>query len=182
MTAPIDAAYRERIETLERMLYELRQQLAASIETVDLPEGSFHYLTCRVGEAYAALPLDRVEEVVPMPRLEPLPEAPAWVAGVINLRGESLPVLDVSARISRCRRDVELSDLVVVCVLEGRSVGLVVQDVYGVEQARGDEIQDAGEVPHAPYLLGVLERADHGYHLFSLECLVGLSDIPEGEE
>ena len=181
MSTPLDATYRDRIESLERMLYELRQQLASSLSTIERPEGSFSFLACRIGASHAALPLDRVEEVVPMPRLEPLPEAPAWVAGVMNLRGDSVPVLDVCARIARSGRDVELSDLIVVCVIEGRSVGLVVQDVYGVSEADASDLQEAGDVPHGPYLVGILEREDNSYHLFSLECLIGLSDIPEEE-
>jgi purine-binding chemotaxis protein CheW len=45
----------------------------------------------RVAEREYALPLEQVVEVVHMVAVTPLPEAPAWVAGVVNLRGKLTP-------------------------------------------------------------------------------------------
>jgi purine-binding chemotaxis protein CheW len=44
-----------------------------------------------------AIPLDRVREVLPLPRVSTLPTAPPSVLGVFNLRGEVVPVLDTSS-------------------------------------------------------------------------------------
>jgi chemotaxis signal transduction protein len=52
-----------------------------------------------VGEAWYALPLTVVREVIPAPHVTRIPTAPAWIAGVVNLRGEVLPVLDTAARL-----------------------------------------------------------------------------------
>ena len=43
-----------------------------------------------------ALPLQRVREVLPLPRVATLPTSPPSVLGVFNLRGEVVPVLDTS--------------------------------------------------------------------------------------
>ena len=44
------------------------------------------------------LPLERVEQVLPMVWVTPLPEAPEIVIGVINVHGSVLPVLDIRKR------------------------------------------------------------------------------------
>jgi len=49
-----------------------------------------------VGEDWYALELDAVREVVPRPVVTPVPRAPAGVLGVLNLRGEVVPVLDTA--------------------------------------------------------------------------------------
>jgi chemotaxis-related protein WspB len=47
------------------------------------------------GERYA-LPCERVETVVPLVRLRPIPHAPAAVAGLLNVRGALVPVVDLA--------------------------------------------------------------------------------------
>ncbi|MCP8463475.1 chemotaxis protein CheW [Pseudomonas sp. ZM23] len=54
------------------------------------------YLQFRLGSDRYALDVHDVVEVLPLPALKRLPEAPAWVAGLYAHRGELLPVLDLS--------------------------------------------------------------------------------------
>jgi purine-binding chemotaxis protein CheW len=57
------------------------------------------------GDAYA-LRLEDVREVVPRPALAPLPGAPSSVLGVMNLRGDVVPVLDTAALLGTGRVQV----------------------------------------------------------------------------
>ena len=50
-----------------------------------------------VGEDRFAIDVQDVREVVAMPTLTPLPTAPAWISGVVNVRGEVVPLLDTAA-------------------------------------------------------------------------------------
>ncbi|MET0147174.1 MAG: chemotaxis protein CheW [Ilumatobacteraceae bacterium] len=54
-------------------------------------------LVLPVGEERYAIDTARVREVIADPRATPLPGAPGWVLGVINLRGEVVPLLDTTA-------------------------------------------------------------------------------------
>ncbi len=54
------------------------------------------YLQFRLGTDRYALDVDDVLQVLPLPVLKRVPEAPAWVAGLFPHRGELLPVLDLS--------------------------------------------------------------------------------------
>lgn len=64
------------------------------------------------GEAFA-LPMDRVSEVAVMPRITRVPGSPPFVRGMVNLRGNVLPVLDLALRFG-LGRSREASWLVVV--------------------------------------------------------------------
>ena len=61
------------------------------------------------GQRYA-LPLEDVRELVRAVRLTPLPRAPAVVEGLLNLRGELLPVLDLRRRFRLPARRLSASD------------------------------------------------------------------------
>lgn len=54
------------------------------------------YLQFRLGADRYALDVHDVLEVLPVPALKRVPQAPAWVAGLFPHRGELLPVLDLS--------------------------------------------------------------------------------------
>jgi len=56
-------------------------------------------LLCRIGSERFALPADQVERVERMAALTPLPEAPLGIAGLLNLRGAVLPVVDPRPRL-----------------------------------------------------------------------------------
>jgi len=176
------AALRCEIEQMQHQIYELqlRVQRAAGFGLEALPAGELLLLECRAEEQRIALLLDRVEEAVPAAALAPLPESPPWVLGMLNLRGATIPVLDVAARLLRRGRRLELSDLIVVCTLHERRIGLAVQEIHHVLRVLAGSISEpAPDLPHAPYLLGVCSTGTALLTLISIERLVALSDIPE---
>jgi purine-binding chemotaxis protein CheW len=74
-------------------------------------------------ESYA-LPLEQVKEVVPAPLLTALPTAPPFVLGLVNLRGDVLPVLSAGVLLGSPFR-VEAAYVMVVDA-GGRPVGLAI--------------------------------------------------------
>ncbi|MDH5493980.1 MAG: chemotaxis protein CheW, partial [Myxococcales bacterium] len=146
---------RRELESLRARLYDLESRLLGDLAAEELTEESYQILLCRAGEERVGIVLQLGAEVVPIAELAALPEAPPWVCGLLDVRGQIVPVLDVSARFARSSRALELSDLVVVCPIGERRVGLVVQEVFDVTQVRSEEIEPAApEMSHGPYLLG----------------------------
>ena len=170
----------EEIGKLEQRLGELRASLTRQLVKESIPRGEFGLFVCRVHKERIGLPVEAVEEVLPMCKLASLPEAPPWLAGLLNLRGSMVPVIDVLARIDRCRRSPELSDFVVVCSSEDHKFGLVVQEVFQIEKVEGHTVQPVErELPHAPYVLGLFKVNNKPVFLLSLSCLLGTSNLPE---
>jgi chemotaxis signal transduction protein len=93
----------------------------------------------RVSGQLLAIPLDAVREVVPMPALSQLPGAPRHIRGLLNLRGELIPVFDLMARLNLTAAVHPEDQLLLVCEQEGQAIGLCVDDAEEVvEISRGE--------------------------------------------
>ena len=109
--------------------------------------GGVRYLITEVAGQRMAWELAMVREIVPTRAVTRLPGAPAWVLGLLNLRGTVLTVVDLAARLSL---PAGAGESVVVLDVEGRALGVRVDrvrsvaaaedvTVEGVEAARGAE-------------------------------------------
>jgi purine-binding chemotaxis protein CheW len=56
------------------------------------------YLTFRLRDESYGIPVAKVREIVPMPAITPVPQSPAYVKGVFNLRSRVVPIVDLCAR------------------------------------------------------------------------------------
>ncbi|MBV9486498.1 MAG: chemotaxis protein CheW [Frankiaceae bacterium] len=112
------------------------------------------YVMFRLDQRTFALRLDDVREIVRLEGLERLPGTRAPMAGVIVLRGNPLPVLDV--RVAGSDEDGD----VLVMAVDGDPVGVAVDQVLAVLAA--DELPEAAEAPPKslpPYVVGVRRNA-----------------------
>jgi len=94
------------------------------------------YLVARAAGQRVAIPLEEAREIVHARQLTRLPGALPWVAGLFNLRGTVLTVLDVAVRLGGAAS----VGPVIVVVVEERSVGLRVDGVDAVATAEGEEV------------------------------------------
>jgi purine-binding chemotaxis protein CheW len=78
-----EAIFAERAETLSR------------VPRADASREAREALVFHLGEECYAFSSEQVLEVRPLPHLTPLPSAPAFVAGLVNVRGRIVPVLDL---------------------------------------------------------------------------------------
>jgi purine-binding chemotaxis protein CheW len=78
----------------------------------------------RIEKSEYALPVGNVGEILRMVAIAPVPEAPEWLPGVINLRGKVIPVIDLRIRLGLPRQEVGLNTPIIVAEHEGQSVGL----------------------------------------------------------
>jgi purine-binding chemotaxis protein CheW len=93
------------------------------------------YLVARAAGQRVAIPLDETREIIGVRMLTRLPGAPAWVSGLLNLRGSVLTVADLSLRLAGPASEGP----VVVTELAERRLGMRVEGVVGVERAVQDE-------------------------------------------
>ncbi|MCA2977941.1 MAG: chemotaxis protein CheW [Myxococcaceae bacterium] len=119
-----------------------------------------------VGGEHYVVDLKRVEEILPVQPLTPVPKAPAFLEGVVKLRGEVVPVVDVRRRLGvqpaavatpgpRVRR----RERMVVCRLGRRRVGFLVDAVTKVLRVDRAALQPAPlsvRPGHRPHVLGVV--------------------------
>ncbi len=100
-------------------------------------------LAClRVGSAFYALDIMGIREIIrPLPLVQ-VPRAPTYVDGVITLRKAVIPVVDLRRRFGVISR-VEPRERIVICAVDGRIIGLAVDEVSEVATFARDEILPA---------------------------------------
>lgn len=89
-------------------------------------------LVFRLNDREHALPLEHVVEVFRMVAVTPLPEAPPWMLGVMNVRGRVIPLIDLRVRLGMPPREPDLSTPIVVVETGGATAGLVADEVVEV--------------------------------------------------
>ncbi|MDR9404106.1 MAG: chemotaxis protein CheW [Halothece sp. Uz-M2-17] len=114
------------------------------------------YLSFTLNHTLYGLDALVVEEIFSLPELTPIPEAPRDIVGIVNVRGEILPVMDMNLRFGYQSPDYHLSDSVVVLRWEDSRVGLIVNNVHEVKHFHPNQITN--HLSHGRALAGSIRR------------------------
>ncbi len=126
-----------------------------------------------------------VQEIFFLPELTPVAEAPRDIAGILNLRGRILPVMDLNIRLGQRSRDYQLSDSIVVLELQEFQIGIIVSQVHEVQELSSEEvtaeISYGRKIPGQSHHLisGVAKMADGVVMLLDREPLIRYSPVAE---
>jgi len=120
------------------------------------------YLTFGLGSEEFGIQVMRVREIMGVQEVTAVPHIPAYVKGVINLRGKVIPVVDLRQKFGMPEQAYTQRTCIVVVELEQDGArlltGLIVDEVSEVVSLQGAEIEDApdfGRGVATPYLLGM---------------------------
>ena len=104
----------------------------------------------------SAIPTEHVHEVLRMVAVTPLPGAPSWLAGVVNLRGRVVPVIDLRTRFGVPAGSVGLATPIVVVEAGDVVAGLIVDAVSGMVGVGTDDLawQAVSDAP-SPFVSAV---------------------------
>jgi purine-binding chemotaxis protein CheW len=109
---------------------DVADDLADSAADLDDDE---QFVVFRLGKEEFGVPIHSVQEIVRVPDdLVHVPKAPAYVDGVINLRGSVLPVVDLRQRLGLPRVERSVNQRIMVFVLDGVCTGFIVDQVAEV--------------------------------------------------
>jgi purine-binding chemotaxis protein CheW len=107
-------------------------------------EEGAQYLTFKLGNEIYGINVEHVKEVNEFGNVYPLPRVPEYIRGIINLRGEVVPVIDLSYRLYGKKGEVsKLSCIVVISLIhEGDEalMGIVIDAVKEVVEIKVDSI------------------------------------------
>lgn len=118
-----------RDEKVAHILADGRSEVSEMDESAGAAQ-SDRYLIFRIAGDEYGLPLAAVDEVVRLPdRLTRLPKAPAFIEGVLNLRGKVTPVIDQRSRFQAEAAPTDARPRIVVTTIDGRQAGFIVDSV-----------------------------------------------------
>jgi purine-binding chemotaxis protein CheW len=144
--SPDPAAPGERI--LEQVRRAREERLTPETESVDL-----QYLTVRLRDDWYALRLEYLVEIFPAPRITRVPSVSEHILGVMNFRGEILPVIDLK-RFFSLPQSEPAADRIVVVVKHGEvRTGLLVDGVGDLVPLSPDDLTEE------PLVAGQAQRA-----------------------
>lgn len=119
--------------------------------------------------------IHRVEEILhPLP-ITPLPRAPAFLEGVIHLRGTIVPVVDPRKQLGLTPR-VGGKPKMLICLAGRRKVALLVDGVTQVLKVKRSELKPAPSPvgpEGVPYVLGVYGKPERLWLLLNVKALLG---------
>jgi purine-binding chemotaxis protein CheW len=123
-------------------------------------EGSVaEYVTAMIGGQLFGLPISRVQDVFMPERLTRVPLSPGEIAGVLNLRGRIVTVVDMRARLGLPKNDDGKPPMAVGVDLRGESYGLLI-DQIGEVLKLPDDGREENPVPRMAKLAGGVHRLD----------------------
>ncbi|HWS02996.1 MAG TPA: chemotaxis protein CheW [Gammaproteobacteria bacterium] len=119
------------------------------------------YVTFRLEEEVYGINVMQVQEVLRVTEIAPVPGAPDYVLGIINLRGNVVTVVDTRERLGLGSKEMEESTRIVIIEADKMVVGILVDAVAEVVDLRASEIESAPSVGNdesSKYIQGVASR------------------------
>jgi len=113
------------------------ERTGTAASDLELTQETEALVTFRVGTALLGVPAECVQEIADRSDASPIPLAPSHVAGLMPLRGEAIPLLDMNQFLNfepeSDRHELERPPRVLVVAVEGMVVGLCCERVLGIE-------------------------------------------------
>ena len=133
---------------------------------------SFQYIVIRLGEEQYGIDIRYVENIVRMQNITRVPKVPAYLKGVINLRGEVIPVVSIRLKMGLSESEYTRTTRIIILKTENSgNLGIVVDEVREVVTLREDSIDRVnreGRDGGASFINGI---GKHGDELISLLAL-----------
>jgi len=142
------------------------------------------YLTFALGREEYGLEILKVREIIGYMDITAVPRTPAYVKGVINLRGQVISVIDLRSKFGMEKAaKTEQTCIVVVEITQGGrrlSIGIVVDRVSEVLDIAGEKIEDAptfGTAVDTDFILGMGKIGDAVKILLDIDRVLSAEDV-----
>ncbi len=140
------------------------------------------FVTFRLGEINFAIPIEEVQEINRLETITHVPRAPYFVEGVMNLRGNVIPVIDLRKRFDMPEKQYDELTKVIIISLAGRLTGLIVDAVSEVLRVQENLIEPPPKVIaeniQTRFIKGICKLTDRG----RIILILNISEILSKEE
>lgn len=150
---------REPIEPIER----------EDLEDAEIDEGTTNLVTFRLGSGEYAIDIMQAKEIIKMEKITLIPNAPYFVEGVINLRGNIIPIIDLKKRFNLEESEGDKNTGIIIAKIEDVDMGIMIDSVSKVVSMPNSDIQ-----PPPSMLQGIGQRYIKGVGKMEDKLLVVL--------
>jgi len=136
-------------------------------------DNTSEYMTFELGSMKYAIELPKIREILTYPEIiTTLPNTTGWVKGLINLRGEVVPILDIRIKFNTGQIEYNDNTAVIAVITEDkRMIGIVVDkvdDVQKIDSSTLSPVSDMGSAIPSKYLKGFV-RLDNSKMLVVMD-------------
>jgi purine-binding chemotaxis protein CheW len=149
-------------------------------QTARQDAGLIQLVTFSIGEEEFGVDILRVQEIIRMMDITKVPKAPDFVEGVINLRGNVIPIIDLRKRFGMEARERDKHTRTIVIEINNMIVGFIVDAVSEVLRIPSDTVEPPPPVVaglESEYISGVGKLEDRLLILLDLDRLLSSEEV-----
>lgn len=153
-----------------------------TVQTNGFAADGHQYLTFALGQEEYGVEILRVQEIKGYSALTPIPNAPAYLKGVMNLRGTVVPVVDLRAKFSMTSAEYDKFTVVIVVTVGARVFGLIVDgvsDVVNLPEGKIEAAPELGDGVDTSFLRGMARSGEKFVLLLDIERVLGAKELAE---
>ncbi|MBA2648187.1 MAG: diguanylate cyclase [Legionella sp.] len=144
------------------------------------PLNTIDVLSCIINEVAICIPLKYIIKNIPLPRLERLPHGPYYVVGLMNWLGQSIPIIDLGARLKLVRNEpYSLNTPILLCTFNNIIAGLLVDKIFEITNIQSHALQRRHKHEAKEDLLGSVIIDSKLTLLINTESLLSNLDLQE---
>lgn len=139
------------------------------------------WVTYQLEDEYYGINVMQVQEVLRLSEIAPVPGAPSYVLGIINLRGNVVTVIDTRARFGLPPQEATENSRIIIVEVSGHVIGMLVDSVAEVVYLHQSEIDTAPNVSDdsSRFIQGVCNRDKYLLILVDVNKLLDQEEITD---
>lgn len=145
------------------------------MDEIALVKDKTQYIKIKMGDEMYGIDIKFIDNIVRMQSITRVPKVPAYIKGVINLRGEVIPVYNLRLKMGMQEVEETKKFRIIIIKMDGSYVGLIVDEVREVITLQNDLVEKVYRDPNEPtqnFLLGVGKDGDNLISLLDLNEVV----------
>lgn len=150
-----------------------------SADKAEGEEGLLQYIVVNIGNELYGIHIGYVDNIVRMQKITRVPKAQDYFVGVINLRGDVIPVMSIRTRLKLDKDVYTDKSRIIIIKVENASIGLIVDQVKEVVTFAADNIENVSHsfsTLHSNYVTKVGKNNGELISLIDISALLNDND------
>lgn len=137
-----------------------------------LSEENVQVVIFKLGNELYGINIFRVNEIIRIQEITPLPRAESYIRGLVNIRGKTIPVIDLRTKLMLPHSEDTDDSRIIILESEQGNVGIIVDNVKEVSTLKNDEIEEPPDMvsdSSKEYIWGVAKQDNNIITILDLD-------------
>ncbi|NUU96909.1 chemotaxis protein CheW [Marinitoga sp. 1138] len=149
-------------------------------------EESSQYVTFIVSDELYGIKIDKVKEITKISEITKIPHTPEFIEGIMNLRGEILPIIDLNKRFGNIDHTITESSRIIVIESQNNLIGFIVDKINGVRKIKNSNLTKipkvSKETKKNEFVSEVIKDENEIVLVLNLEKILNANELKEIEK